>query len=91
MSELKNENIKIIKHIVIKDISSGWYVKDRCFGNFELSSLSFTPERENADKFDPDQAHHLRVINDILKSPFSLKIITITKTIIEFENEEENQ
>lgn len=87
--ELKNGVTTTKEYFIIQDKGTGWYVSNRAFGNGGLNHVSFTPHKENADKFTSHEVDQ-RVIDSIIHcTDFDLKVIKVTKTIIEFENEEE--
>ncbi|WP_158681487.1 hypothetical protein [Microbulbifer pacificus] len=85
---LENGKTKTEDFFIIQESTTGWYVSNRTFGGDGLRHLTFTPYKESADKFSYNKVNQ-DVINSILESDFDLKVIKITKTIIEFDNEEE--
>lgn len=86
---LQNGITRTSEKVIIQDINSGWYVSDRHFGDGVLRHLSFTPNKKHADSFDPKSIAYMDVVGSNMDSPFNLKLIKLTKTIVEFENEEE--
>lgn len=84
---LKNGVTKTKEYLIIKDEITGWYISNRTFGDGGLRYLTFTPHKENADTFS-DNPVNKDTIDVILSSPFDLKVIKVTKTLIEFDNEE---
>ena len=86
--DLKNGVTKTKEFFIIRDNTTGWYVSDRFFGNGGFVHLSFSPIKEKADEFSQHSVEQ-DVIKSILSSPFDLKLVKVTKTLIEFDNEEE--
>lgn len=86
--DLKNARTKTTEFFIIKENTTGWYVSDRNFGDEGLNYLTFTPDKDKADKFSNHRVDQ-RVLADIVKSDFDLKVIKISRTNIEIDNEEE--
>lgn len=87
--DLKNGRTKTKTVFVIQDKATGWYVSRRTFGEGGvLNHLTFTFRKDLADEFSDHEVDR-GVMEVITDSPFDLKVIKRTKTVIEFENEEE--
>lgn len=86
---LKNGKTKTKTVYIIQDRNTGWYVSNRTFGEGGvLNHLTFTFRKDLADQFSDNEVNR-NVMESIKDTPFDLKVIKLTKTIIEFENEEE--
>lgn len=86
---LRNGKTKTKEVFIIQDKSTGWYVSNRAFGDGGvLNHLTFTFRKDLADEFSDHEVNR-SVMEQITDTPFDLRIIKVTKTIIEFENEEE--
>lgn len=86
--DLKNGVTKTKVFFLIRDNNTGYYLDDTYFRDGNLLSISFSPKKERASKFE-QHSNDKRIIESLLSLPFDLKLIKVTKTLIEFDNEED--